>query len=104
MIENTRVVFVAVGIFRGGCYAGEQLDPAIVFSIHTINNEMWQMSPNRRLTNPLNSVSIPIAAGTWYTITLRVLSDHSETFVKGNLVEGLDFEEKKVQMTYLISL
>lgn len=86
MIESTGIAFVAVGVSRGGCYAGEQPGPAIIFSINTTNNGMWQLSANTTLINPLNSGSIPIAAGTWYTITLRVLSDHSEAFVNGNPV------------------
>jgi len=60
--------------------------PAIVFSINTTNNGLWQFSTNTNLANPLSSGSTSVMSGTWYTIMLSVLSDHSEAYINGHFV------------------
>ncbi len=86
MIENAGTAFVAVGVARGSCDAGGVGSSAIVFSINTTNNGMWQLTPNTALTNPVSYGNVTVKSGTWYTITLTVLSDHSEAYLNGNLI------------------
>jgi hypothetical protein len=86
MIENAGTAFVAIGVSRGSCYAGGVGSPAIVFSINTTNNGLWQLTPNTALTNPVNYGNVSVTPGTWYTITLSVLSDHSEAYINGNFI------------------
>ena len=83
MIETTGIAFVAVGVSRGSCDAGGVGSPAIVFSIDTTNSGLWQLSASTNLTNPLTSGSTSVASGTWYTLTLNVLADHSEAYING---------------------
>lgn len=86
MIENVGIAFVAIGVSRGSCGIEYSGSPGIVFSVNTTNNGFWQLSANTALTNPLNYGTISIMAGTWYTLTLKVFSDHSEAYVDGNFV------------------
>jgi galactosylceramidase len=83
MIENVGIAFVALGVSQGGCGAGS---PGIVFSINTMNNGLWQLSASTTITNPVASGDVSIVAGTWYTLTLVVLDDHSEAYINGNIV------------------
>jgi galactosylceramidase len=78
MIEIVGVAFIAVGVSRGSC--------AIVFSINTTDNGQWQLTDTTALSHSISSGATPVTPGTWYTITLSVLSDHSEAFINGNLV------------------
>jgi galactosylceramidase len=82
MIETVGTAFVAIGVERGGCSASR----AIVFSINTTNNGLWQLTASTAITNPLASGNVPVMAGTWYTLTLIVLEDHSEAYINDNLV------------------
>jgi galactosylceramidase len=86
MIESVGTAFVAIGIERGSCSAGGVGSPAIVFSINTTNNGLWQLTNSTAITDPLIYGNASIIAGTWYTLTLIVLSDHSEAYINGNLV------------------
>jgi hypothetical protein len=81
MIENVGTAFVALGVSRGGCGAGS---PNIVFSVNTANR--WQLTDSTAIKNPVASGSVSIVAGTWYTLTLVVLDDHSVGYVNGNAV------------------
>jgi galactosylceramidase len=86
MIESVGIAFVAIGVSRGSCDVVRVGSPAVVFSINTTNNGIWQFTNNTALTNPLSYGNTPITPGTWYNITLSVLSDHSEAYINGNLV------------------
>ena len=86
MIETVGAAFVAVGVSRGSCDAAQIGSPAIVFSINTTNNGLWQLTTSTNLTNPVNSGSTVVTPDTWYTITLTVLSDHSEAYINGDFV------------------
>jgi hypothetical protein len=55
--------------------------PAIVFSINTTNNGLWQLTASTAITNPLVHGNVSITAGTWYTLTLIALPDHSEAYI-----------------------
>jgi galactosylceramidase len=83
MIESVGTALVAIGVERGGCGSGSR---AIVFSINTTNNGLWQLTASTAITNPLASGNISVVPGTWYTLTLIVLADHSEAYINGNLV------------------
>ncbi len=50
------------------------------------NNGTWQLSGTTALTNPLHYGNITVTPGTWYTLRLSVLSDHSEAYINGNFV------------------
>jgi hypothetical protein len=86
MIETVGTAFVAVGVSRGSCDAGGIGSPAVVFSINTTNKGQWQLTASTNITNPLNYGSISVIPGTWYKLTLSVLSDHSEAYINDNLV------------------
>jgi galactosylceramidase len=86
MIESVGTAFVAIGVERGGCGAGDGGSHAIVFSINTKNNGLWQLTASTAITNPLASGNVSIVSGIWYTLTLIVLQDHSEAYINGNLV------------------
>jgi hypothetical protein len=86
MIESVGTAFVTVGVSRGSCAAGGIGSPAVVFSINTTNNGLWQFTASTNMTNPVISGNTTITSGTWYTISLTVLSDHSEAYINGNLV------------------
>ncbi len=86
MIENVGTAFVAIGVSRGSCDAGGVGSPAIVFSINTTNSGLWKLTATTNLTNPVNSGNTPVMPGTWYTLTLSVLADHSEAYINGNLI------------------
>jgi hypothetical protein len=86
MIESVGTAFVAIGISRGACSAGGVGSPSIVFSINTTNNGLWQLTASTALTKPLSYGNASITSGNWYTITLSVLSDHSEAYINGNFV------------------
>ncbi len=86
LFETVGTAFVAVGVEKGSCGVGGVGSPAIVFSINTTNNGLWQLTASTAITNPLASGNVSVMAGTWYTITLNVLSDHSEAFINGNFV------------------
>jgi galactosylceramidase len=86
MIENVGAAFVAIGVERGSCDASVVGSPAIVFSINTTNNGQWQLTNSTAFNNPLSYGNISVTPGTWYTITLSVLSDHSEAYINGNFI------------------
>ena len=86
LIEKTGTAFLAVGVSRGSCDAGGIGSPAVVFSINTTNNGLWQLGASTNLTNPVTSGSTSVMAATWYTLTLTVLADHSEAYINGNLI------------------
>jgi galactosylceramidase len=86
MIETVGTAFVALEVIRGACHASDVGSPAIVFSISTTNNGIWQLFSSTALTNPLNYGNETITPGTWYTLKLSVLSDHSEAYINGNFV------------------
>ncbi|CAF0942938.1 unnamed protein product [Adineta ricciae] len=83
MIEKNGTAFVALGVSQGGCGSGSR---GIVFSVNTTNNGSWQITESTKLTNPVASDSYSIVAGTWYTLTLVVLQDHSIGYINGNAV------------------
>jgi hypothetical protein len=85
MIESIGTAFVAIGVSRGGCGAGGG-SHAIVFSINTTNNGLWQLTSSTAITNPIAYGNVSIMSGTWYTLTLIVLTDHSEGYINGDLV------------------
>ena len=89
MIENIGTAFIAIGVSRGGCGAGSG-SRAIVLSINTTNNGLWQFTASTAITNPVASGNISITSGIWYTLTLIVLADHSEGYINGNLVGRCD--------------
>jgi galactosylceramidase len=86
MIESVGTAFVAIGVSRGSCDARGVGSPAVVFSINTTNNGVWQLTASTAITNPLNYGNVSVTPGTWYTMTLSVLSDHSEAFINGNFM------------------
>ena len=86
MIETEGTAFVAVGVERGSCEASHVGSPAIVFSMNTTNNGLWQLTASTALTNPLSFGNITVTSGVWYNIGLNVLSDHSEAYINGNFV------------------
>ena len=86
MIETVGTAYVAVGVSRGSCAAGAVGSPAIVFSINTTNNGQWQLTNSTALNHSLSFGNTPITPGTWYTITLSVLSNHTEAYINGNLI------------------
>jgi galactosylceramidase len=92
MIESNGTAFVAIGVERGSCAAGSVGSPAIVFSINTTNNGLWQLTASTALKNPLTYGNIPIMSGTWYTLTLIALEDHSEAYFNGNLIGRCDLK------------
>jgi galactosylceramidase len=92
MIESNGTAFIAIGVERGSCAAVSGGSPAIVFSINTTNNGLWQLTASTALRNPLTYGSVPIMSGTWYTLTLIALEDHSEAYVNGNLVGRCDLK------------
>jgi len=87
LIENNGTAFVAVGVTRGGCGDGS---PGIVLSVSTVNGGLWQLSGSTELTNPLVSGPMELKPGSWHTISLVVLSDHSEAFINGEIVGQCD--------------
>jgi hypothetical protein len=86
MIENVGTAFVAIGVSRGSCDARGSGSPGIVFSVNTTNNGFWQLSASTAITNPLNYGHTPVAPGSWYTLMLSVLADHSEGYINGQFV------------------
>jgi galactosylceramidase len=86
MIESVGAAFIAIGVSRGSCDIVGVGSPAVVFSINTTNNGLWQLTNTTAFMNPLNYGNTPVTPGTWYTITLSVLSDHSEAYINGNLL------------------
>jgi galactosylceramidase len=86
MIESVGTAFVALGVSRGNCDVAGVGSPGIVFSINTTNNGLWQLTASTNLNNPLNYGNVSVISGTWYTLTLTVLSDHSEAYINGNFV------------------
>jgi hypothetical protein len=81
MIENVGTALVALGASYGGCGRGS---PGIVLSVNTTG--IWQLSNSTALKNPVASGKVSIVPGTWYTLTLVVLEDHSVAYIDGNLV------------------
>ncbi|CAF4065779.1 unnamed protein product, partial [Rotaria sp. Silwood1] len=92
MIESVGTAFIAIGVSQGGCHAAGVGSPAIVFSINTTNNGLWQLTASTAITNPLNYGSVSIKPGTWYTLTLTVLSDHSEAYINGNFIGSCELK------------
>jgi galactosylceramidase len=90
MIETIGTAYIAVGVSRGSCAASVVGSPGIVFSINTTNNGQWQLTDTTALNHSLSSGNTPVTPGTWYTITLSVLSDHSEAYINGNLIGRCD--------------
>jgi hypothetical protein len=86
MIESVGTAFVAIGVERGGCGVGRVGSHAIVFSINTINNKIWQLTSSTAITNPLVYGNVSIMPGICYRLTLIVLTDHLEAYINGNLV------------------
>jgi galactosylceramidase len=86
MIESVGAAFVAIGVEKGSCSVVGSGSPGIVFSINTTNNGLWQLTASTNLTNPLISGNVSVMSGTWYTLTLTVLADHSEAYINGNFV------------------
>lgn len=86
MIESVGTAFVAIGVERGSCAAAGVGSQAIVFSINTTNHGLWQLTNSTAINNPLASGNVTITPGTWYTLTLTVLADHSEAFIDGTFV------------------
>jgi galactosylceramidase len=86
MIESAGAAFVAIGVSRGSCDASIVGSSAIVFSVNTTNNGTWQLTNSTAFINPLDHGNVSIISGTWYTIRLSVLSDHSEAYINGNFV------------------
>ncbi len=82
MIENVGIAFVALGVAQGGC--GVSGSRAIVFSIDTTNDGLWQLTNSTAINYPFASGNIPIKSGTWYTLTLVVFTDHSEAYITAN--------------------
>ncbi len=81
MIEKVGTALVALGVSHGGCGGGS---PGIVFSVNTTG--VWQLSDSTNLTNAVASGNVSIVAGTWYTLTLVVLEDHSVAYIGSNSV------------------
>jgi galactosylceramidase len=86
MIEDVGTAFVAIGVSQGGWNVHPSGSPGIVFSINTTNNGMWQLISSTAILNPLSSGNTPISPGSWYTLLLSVLADHSEAYINGQLV------------------
>jgi galactosylceramidase len=86
MIETVGTAFIAIGVSRGSCDSRGSGSPAVVFSINTTNNGLWQFTANTALTNPVSYGSVSVTPGTWYNVTLSVLSDHSEAYINGNFI------------------
>lgn len=86
MIETEGAAFVAIGVVRGSCAARDGGSAAIVFSINTTNNGLWQLNDSTAIVNPLNFGNTSVTPGVWYNIGLNVLSDHSEAYINGNFV------------------
>jgi hypothetical protein len=86
MIETVGAAFIAIGVSRGSCDSRGSGSPAVVFSINTTNNGLWQFTANTALTNPVSYGSVSVTPGTWYNVTLSVLSDHSEAYINGNFI------------------
>jgi galactosylceramidase len=86
MIENVGTAFIALEVARGSCNTHDVGSPGIVFSINTTNNGLWQLSANTAMIKPLSSGSTPVTPGTWYTLMLSVLTDHSEAYINGQLI------------------
>jgi galactosylceramidase len=86
MIESVGTAFIALEVLRGACHASSVGSPAIVFSISATNNGIWQLSGSTAITNPLNYGNVTVTPGTWYTLRLSVLSDHSEAYINGKFV------------------
>jgi hypothetical protein len=85
MIESVGTAFIAIGVSHGGCGVGRG-SQAIVFSINTTNNGLWQLTSSTAITNPVAYGNVSVMSGTWYTLTLIVLTDHSEGYINDNLV------------------
>jgi hypothetical protein len=81
MIEKVGTALVALGVDHGGCGGGSN---GIVLAVNT--SGVWQLSDSTALKNSLASGSISIMAGTWYTLTLVTLQDHSVAYINGNVV------------------
>jgi galactosylceramidase len=86
MIESVGTAFIALEVERGGCNTGGVGSAGIVFSINTTNNGLWQLTPSTAMINPLSSGSTPVTPGSWYTLMLSVLTDHSEAYINGQFV------------------
>ena len=86
MIESVGTAFVAIGVSQGSCNVVGTGSPGIVFSINTTNSGLWQLTASTNIINPLNYGSISVIPGTWYTLTLSVLSNHSDAYINGNFV------------------
>ncbi len=84
MIENVGIAFIALGVAQTGC--GASGSRAIVLSIDTTNDGLWQLTNSTAINYPFASGNIPIKSGTWYTLTLVVFTDHSEVYINGKLV------------------
>jgi galactosylceramidase len=90
MIESVGTAFVAIGVSKGSCDVSGVGSPAIVFSINTTNNGLWMLTASTALTNPLSYGNVSVMSSTWYTLTLIVLTDHSEAYINGNLIGRCD--------------
>jgi galactosylceramidase len=86
MIENVGTAFVALEVARGSCNAGDGGSPGIVFSINTTNNGLWQLSASTGIINPLSYGNTQVTPGSWYTLMLSVLADHSEAYINGQFM------------------
>ena len=85
MIESEGTAFVAVGVLRGS-FAVALGSTAVVLSINTTNNGMWQLAATTNLTNPLNFGTVSVKSGVWYTMMLSVQSNYSEGYLDGQLL------------------
>jgi galactosylceramidase len=86
MIENVGTAFVAIGVSQGGWNVRDVGSPGIVFSINTTNNGLWQLTASTAIRSPVSSGNTQVTPGSWYTLLLSVLADHSEAYINGQLV------------------
>jgi hypothetical protein len=81
MIEKAGTALIALGVDHGGCGGGSN---GIVLAVNT--SGVWQLTDSTALNKPPTSGSISIMPGTWYTLTLVTLADHSVGYINGNAV------------------
>jgi galactosylceramidase len=86
MIENVGTAFIAIGVAQGGWNVRGVGSPGIVFSINTTNNGLWQLTASTAIRNPVSSGNTQVTPGSWYTLLLSVLADHSEAYINGQFV------------------
>ena len=86
LIEDIGTAFIAIAVSRGSCDVSGIGSPGVVFSISTTNHGLWQLTASTNISNPLSYGNISVQAGTWYTIGLAILFDHSEAFINGHRI------------------